>query len=110
MWSPPHSRHQRAASSGSSQAANGTGGLPCLRREKRSSSAAATVSPSTTSAAAGAWKTALIPSTTAMYAAALTEKRFSSNGRGQNFDHEQIGTTAEVIHPAGVSAGVLGDR
>src|SRR4051812_18027474 len=63
MSRPADSRHQRAASSGSSQAANGTGRLPCLRREKRSSSAAATVSPSMTRAAAGSWNNALIPRT-----------------------------------------------
>ena len=51
------------ACSGSSQAENGTGRLPCLRRVKRSSSAAATIVPSTTSAAAGSWKTALMPRT-----------------------------------------------
>ena len=40
-------------SSGSSQAENGTGLLPCLRRLNRSSSAAAATCPSTTSAEAG---------------------------------------------------------
>ena len=51
--SPAWARHHFADSSGSSQAENGTGRLPCLRRENRSSSAAATTSPSTTSATAG---------------------------------------------------------
>src|SRR5687767_3517967 len=60
---PASARHQAAESSGSSQALQGSGRLPCLRRLNRSSSAAATTSPSTTSAAAGSWKTALTPST-----------------------------------------------
>src|SRR6266536_4852983 len=60
---PAKDRHQAADCSGSSQAENGTGRLPCLRRLNRSSSAAATTVPSTTSAADGSWKTALIPST-----------------------------------------------
>jgi hypothetical protein len=60
---PPLARHHRIACSGSSQAENGTGRLPCLRRLKRSSSAAATVRPSTTKAAAESWKTALMPRT-----------------------------------------------
>src|SRR3954470_23443827 len=63
MSRPASSRHQRAASSGSSQAENGTGRFPCLRRLKRSSSAAATVSPSMTRAAAGSWNNALMPRT-----------------------------------------------
>src|SRR3954453_22595318 len=63
MSRPAASRHQAAASSGSSQAENGTGRLPCLRRLNRSSSAAATVRPSTTRAAAGSWKMALTPRT-----------------------------------------------
>src|SRR3954464_10279592 len=63
MSRPAWARHQRAASSGSSQAANGTGRWPCLRREKRSSSAAATVTPSMTRAAAGSWNSALTPRT-----------------------------------------------
>src|SRR5690606_28599777 len=50
-------------SSGSSQAANGTGRLPCLRRLNRSSSAAATTAPSMTSVADGAWNRALTQST-----------------------------------------------
>ena len=60
---PASARHQRIACSGSSQAENGTGRLPCLRRLKRSSSAAATISPSTTRAADGSWKMALTPRT-----------------------------------------------
>src|SRR5204862_3643198 len=60
---PACSRHQAADRSGVSQAENGTGRLPCLRRLNRSSSAAAATVPSTTRAAAGSWKTALIPST-----------------------------------------------
>jgi hypothetical protein len=51
---PASFRHQAADSSGSSQAENGTGRFPCLRRLNRSSSsAAATTRPSTTTAAAG---------------------------------------------------------
>ncbi|CPU66764.1 Uncharacterised protein [Mycobacteroides abscessus] len=61
--SPPSSRHQAIAFSGSSHAANGSGRLPCLRREKRSSSAAATTRPSTTRAADGSWNRALTPRT-----------------------------------------------
>ena len=60
---PAWRRHHRAAAAGCSQAANGTGRLPCLRRLKRSSSAAATTAPSTMSAAAGSWKTELMPRT-----------------------------------------------
>src|SRR5690242_12158003 len=89
--SPACSRHQAAESSGSSQAENGSGRLPCLRRLNRSSSAAATTRPSTTTATAGSWKRALTPRIL------MTPSRSLSKGRQTLHSYERTSGAADQV-------------